>query len=260
MLRSSLALFLGLTTLFSVSVAFATPDAASVPDEVGIIQKLNQQIDGKIEFRSDDGSLLNLGSLFQGDIPLILTPVYYRCPQLCSTTLNSLATTLKELKLEFGKDYRVISYSINPAEGPDLAAEKKKSYLESINQAYSLSGWLFLTGKQDAISELSEEIGFKYKPDEDEFAHSPAVIVLTPKGQISRYFLDLIFEPLELRRALVEASEGRIGNFVDQVFLYCFRYDHLKGKYSPAIMNLTRIVSMAVVVFLGLLIWRLRRN
>lgn len=253
-------LFAVLTALVVSKTAWATPDAGSVPDRVGVTQKLNTQIDGSTEFRSDDGSAIKLDTLFQGEIPIILTPVYYRCPQLCSATLNGLTTALKDLGLEIGRDYRVVSYSINPAEGPEVAAAKKASYLQELKRTDAGAGWLFLTGTQPAISKLSDEIGFRFEPDEDEFSHSPAVIILTPKGQVSRYFLNIIFEPLELRRALVEASAGKIGNLVDQVFLYCFRYDHLKGKYSPAIMNLTRAVSAAVVIGLGLMLWKLRRN
>jgi protein SCO1/2 len=245
--------------LFSAAHSSAETNPGSVPEKVGVTQKLNVQIDGETAFRSDDGTTIKLSSLFSGDIPLILTPVYYRCPQLCSTTLNSLSTTLKGLGLELGKDYRIVSYSINPAEGPELAVEKKKSYLASINRSDAGSGWLFLTGDQAAIAKLSDQVGFRFQPDEEEFSHSPAVIILTPKGQVSRYFLDIIFDPLEMRRALVEASSGKIGNIVDQVFLYCFRYDHLKGRYSPAIMNLTRVVSAAVVIGLGLMLWRTRR-
>jgi protein SCO1/2 len=152
-----------------------------------------------------------------------------------------------------GKQINVVTVSFDPGETPALAAEKKKSYLRQYGRAGAEAGWHFLTGDTTAIQQLTEAVGFRYKydPKTDQFAHASGIIVITPQGRIARYFYGIEYSARDLRLALVEASENKIGSPVDQVLLYCFHYDPLTGKYGVVIMNVLRLAGIATVVALG---------
>ena len=219
---------------------------------VGIEQHLNQQIPQDLTFRDESGKTVRLGDYF-GKRPMILNLVYYNCPMLCGEVLSGLTSTLRVLRFDLGREFEVITVSFDPRETPQIAAEKKKQYLERYGRKGAEQGWHFLTGQQDAIATLTKSAGFQYEYDAktDQFAHTTAIMVLTPKGKIAQYYYGVEYAPKDLRLGLIEASQNKIGNLVDQVLLYCYHYDPATGKYGAVIMRVVRLAGLATILSLG---------
>ena len=242
--------------LYSISLAPAQILDSNVPPpmlrEVGIDQKLGAPLPLDLAFRDENGETVRLQHYF-GERPVILAFVYYECPMLCTQVLNGLLENLKTLSFDVGKQFEVVTVSFDPGETPTLAAEKKAGYLKQYARAGAEQGWHFLTGDTAAIRQLTNAAGFRYKYDlaTDQFAHASGIMVITPQGKIARYFYGIEYPARDLRLALVEASENKIGSLVDQVLLYCFHYDPSVGKYGLVIMNVLRLAGIATVMALG---------
>jgi protein SCO1/2 len=219
---------------------------------VGIDQKLNEQVPLDLVFRDEFGNLVQLNEYF-GQKPVILSLVYYECPMLCTLVLNGLVKTLRTLSFDAGDQFNIITVSFDPEETPALAAGKKRIYLKQYGRAGAEQGWHFLTGDTASIRQLTQAVGFRYHYDaeKDQFAHASGIMVITPQGKLARYFYGIEYSARDLRLALVEAAEGKIGSPVDQVLLYCFHYDPLTGKYGVVIMNVLRLAGIATVAILG---------
>jgi len=228
---------------------------------VGFDQRLNAQVPADLTFRDETGQTVWLRDYF-GDRPVILVLAYYRCPMLCTQVLNGLARALLDVPLEPGTDFSIVTVSFDPRDTPELAAAKKKTYVERYGRPGAEAAWHFLTGEQEAITRLTEAVGFRYRYDatNDQFAHASGIMVLTPGGKIARYFYDISYSPRDLRLGLVEASEGRVGSPTDQVLLFCFHYDPNEGKYGAAVMNLVRLGGVLTVLAIGGLVLVLRRQ
>jgi len=229
---------------------------------VGIQQNLNQQIPPDLVFTDDLGRNVRLGDYF-GKKPLILNFVYYGCPMLCGEALSGLESTLRVLKFDLGKEFEVITISFDPKDTPEMAAKKKDQFLRRYNRPGAERGWHFLVGQPAAIEAVTKAAGFQYQYDEKtgQFAHSTAILVLTPQGKIAQYYYGIEYPPKDLRLALVEASENRIGNVMDELLLYCYHYDPEKGKYSATVMRVLRLMGVATMLCLGALVFVLiRRN
>ena len=227
---------------------------------VGLNQKLNEQVPLDLRFHDEAGRELPLSSYF-GRKPVILALVYYQCPMLCTQILNGLVISLRGMSLESGRDFEVVSVSIDPSETPELAARKKAEYVRRYSK--SPLGWHFLTGAEPQIKELAAAVGFRYAydPKSKQFAHASAIMVLTPAGRLSRYFYGIEYPPRDLRLGLVEASENKIGTPVDQLLLYCYHYDPGTGKYSAIVMNIVRLAgALTLVIFVPILVWLWRRD
>jgi protein SCO1/2 len=229
---------------------------------VGIQQKLNQQIPSDLAFTDDLGRKVRLGDYF-GQKPLILNFVYFNCPMLCSEALSGLESTLHVLKFDVGKEFEVITISFDPKDTPEAAAKKKEEFLRRYHRPGADRGWHFLVGQPDAIAAATKAAGFQYEYDRQtgQFAHSTAIMVLTPQGKIAQYYYGIEYPPKDLRLALVEASQNRIGNVVDELLLYCYHYDPEQGKYSATIMRVLRLMGVATMLCLGTLLFAMiRRN
>jgi protein SCO1/2 len=228
---------------------------------VGIQQNLNQQIPPDLVFTDDLGRNVRLGDYF-GKKPLILNFVYYGCPMLCGEALSGLESTLRVLKFDLGKEFEVITISFDPKDTPEMAAKKKDQFLRRYNRPGAERGWHFLVGQPAAIDAVTKAAGFQYQYDEKtgQFAHSTAILVLTPKGKIAQYYYGIEYPPKDLRLALVEASENRIGNVMDELLLYCYHYDPEKGKYSATVMRVLRLMGVATMLCLGALLFVLIRR
>jgi protein SCO1/2 len=235
--------------------------------DIGIDQRLNQQIPLNLEFKDETGKTVKLGDYFQSGRPVILNLVYYTCPMLCGEELAGEASALSMLKFTPGKDYEIVSVSFNPDETPKDAAEKKKVYLDRINEHLDTksdgSGWHFLTGQEPQIKQLADAVGFHYHrdPRTKQYIHATGLTILTPAGKIAQYYYGVEFAPKDIRLGLIEASREKIGNVVDQVLLYCYHYDPRSGRYSAVIANVIRVAGAATMLILGgLLIVMFRRD
>ena len=226
--------------------------ADDVGAEIGIDQRLNEQLPLGLTFANSNGETVELGDYF-GDKPVILSLVYYECPMLCTQVLNGLLRGLKVLSFKVGEEFDVVTVSIDPGETPALAAAKKKEYVGRYRRESAQNGWHFLTGSQDQIDQLAEAVGFRYQydPETDLYVHASGIMVATAEGLLSRYFYGVEFAPKDLRLGLIDASQNRIGNPVDQLLLLCYQYDPATGKYGLAIINSLRVAGAATVIALG---------
>jgi protein SCO1/2 len=230
-------------------------------ENVGIEQHLDAQIPPDLSFRDEAGRSVKLGEYF-GRRPLILNLVYYNCTMLCGEALAGLASAMKLVKFDLGNEFDVITVSFDPRETPEMAAAKKIEYLKRYGRPNSADGWHFLTGQPDSINALTKAVGFDYQYDarSNQYAHATAILLLTPQGRISRYFYGVDFPPKDLRMGLVEASQGKIGNAVDAVLLFCYHYDPETGKYGAMVGNILRLGAAVTILLLGgllFILWRL---
>ena len=224
----------------------------SLLKEVGIDQKLNQSVPLDLAFRDEHGKAVQLGEYF-GKKPVILSLVYYNCPMLCTQVLNGLESSLKLIPTDIGKQFDVVTVSIDPTERPVLAEAKQALYTGLYGRPGAAAGWHFLTGDEQQISQLANAVGFRYAydPDSKQYAHASVIMLLTPEGKISRYFYGIQFPSRDLRLGLVEASAGKIGSPVDQVLLFCYHYDPSTGKYGLLISRLIQAAAGATVLTIG---------
>jgi protein SCO1/2 len=236
-----------------------------VREKVDIKQKLNTKIPLELEFRDEQGKTVRLGDYF-GKRPVILTLNYYECPMLCTVMLNELTRALNAVKYRIGKEFEVVTVSISPTETPELAARKKANYVKAYRYSGADKGWHFLTGQETNIRRLADAVGFEYTydPRTKQYAHPPVVMVLTPDGRLSRYLMGINYSARDFQFAIMEASEGKIGNPVARLVLYCYQYDPSTGKYGLVIIRLVQVGGVLTVVGLGLLIggflWWERRH
>jgi protein SCO1/2 len=232
--------------------AQAQDTPGSTVNRVGFDQKLGARLPLDRRFRDDSGREIAFGELF-GRRPVILAPVYYRCPLLCNQVLNALTRSLKPLSLDAGKDFDVIAVSIDPEERPELASKKKAAYLDRYDRPGTESGWHFLTGESSSIAALTESIGFRftYNPQTRLFAHAAGIVVVTPDGRLSRYYFGIDYPAKDLQAELQQARGGRIGSPIGNLLLLCYDYDAATGKYTLSILRLTRVLGAATVLALG---------
>jgi len=225
-------------------------------DGVGITEKLNGPVPLGLAFVDEDGRGVRLQDFFRPGRPVVLTLNYFRCPMLCTLELNGLVNALKELPLFPGRDFEVVTVSIDPRETTQLAREKKQHYLDSLGKPGAGEGWRFLTGGKEAIEALAGAVGFGYRfvEEDNQFAHPAAIFVITPEGRISRVLTGVEFDPKTVRLALVEASRGGIGTPLDQFVLFCFHYDASTGRYAPAAMRLMQVGGAATVLLLAVVL------
>ncbi|MDR3773468.1 MAG: SCO family protein [Terracidiphilus sp.] len=223
---------------------------------VGIAQNLNAQLPLSLTFTDDQGQQVQLGNYF-GKRPAILALVYYQCPMLCSEELNGLTGALQMVNFVPGKDFDVIVVSIDPSEGTDLAAAKKRSYLKRYGHPNTAGGWHFMTGTQANIDALTKAVGFGYVkiPGPDgkltQFAHASSIQIVTPEGKLAQYYMGVEYSPKDLRLGLVEASANRIGSPVDNILTYCYHYDPKTNKHSLIVARVVQLGGLVTVFSLG---------
>ena len=219
---------------------------------VGIEQRLDQQIPPDLVFRDETGKAVHLSDYF-GKRPLILNLVYYRCPMLCSEVLVGLTGAMRTLKFDAGKEFDVLTVSFDPKDTPEIATAKKADTLNRYKRAGAAEGWHFLTGPQESITALTKAVGFEYHYDAKtgQFSHSTAIMLLTPEGKISQYYYGVEFPPKDLRLGLIQASQNKIGTLADQVLLYCYHYDPATGKYGAMISRLIQLAAGLTILSIG---------
>ena len=221
---------------------------------VGIDQKLDQQVPLNLLFKDEFGNQVPLSTYFKSGKPVVLALVYYRCPMLCTQILNGVASSLKAVSLDPGKDFEVVAISFDPKDTPETAASKKQLYMRRYGRPGTANGWHLLTGDAANIKALTDAVGYHYKYDTatDQFAHASGIMIATPEGRLSRYFYGVEYAPRDVRLGLVEASQNKIGNPVDQILLFCYHYDAATGKYGAVVMNMVRFAGAAFALIGGI--------
>jgi protein SCO1 len=230
-------------------------------DHVGIEQHLNTQLPLNLTFTDDAGKQVALGSYFGSnpkvDRPAILALVYYQCPMLCSEELNGLVSALEMVRFIPGRDFNVVVVSIDPSEGTDLAAAKKRTYVKRYGRPETADGWHFLTGTQANIDALTKAVGFEYvripAPDGKltQFAHASAIQIVTPQGRLAQYYMGVEYSPKDLLLGLNEASSERIGSPVENIITYCYHYDPKTNTHDLVISRVMQLGGVLTILCLG---------
>ncbi|HJT81726.1 MAG TPA: SCO family protein [Chthoniobacterales bacterium] len=234
-----------------------------IAERAGLEQKLNAQLPLQALFRDEHGKTVTLRSFFHDGKPVILALAYYECPNLCTLVLNGVLQTAQELRFDAGTDYEIVVVSFDARELPALAAAKKQIYTQRYDRPGTENGWHFLTGDKENIAQVADAVGyhFSYDAATRQFAHPSAIMVLTPRGKVARYFPGIEYPPRDVRLALIEASHNQIGSLADRVFLLCFHYNPATGKYGLLIARVMQFAGIGTALALGLyILFNLRRE
>lgn len=265
-LPSAMVLAAAAVALLAAGAAAQQPPDEDLPAplrDVGFEQRIGEPVPLDAVFRDETGRQVTLGEYFHPDKPVLLALVYYECPMICNMVLNGLSSSLGVLSFDPGTDFELVVVSFDPGETPQLAAAKRENYLRHFARPETGAGWHFLTGEEDQISRLTEAVGFRYAydPETDEYAHATGITVVTPSGLISRYLFGIEYAPKDLRLALVESAENQLGSVVDQLLLYCYRYDPATGRYGAAVMAILRLAGiLTVAAIVGFIVIMRRRE
>lgn len=233
--------------------------------QIDVIENLGKYVPLDAEFIDEDGKVVKLASFFESEIPTVLTLNYFECPMLCTLVLNGLAESLKNLTLNAGEDFQVITIDINPNEKTLFANQKKKNYVNGFGLQNIKDDWHFLTGDQVNIKKVADSIGYIYYYDNqrDEYMHPAAITLLSPEGKISRYLYGIEYPTKDLKLGLLEASEGKIGSTLDKIILYCYHYDPYKNTYTIFATNVMRLGGIFTIIFLCIMLasyWKKDKN
>jgi protein SCO1/2 len=238
--------------------------ASNVPPQfkdVTFAQRLNTRLPLETQFKDETGKTVALGDYF-GRKPVALAFVYYQCPMLCSQTMNGVSMALKVIPHTPGEDFEVVFISFDPRDTPEAANAKKRAHLSHWETQSTADGWHFLTGDEAAIRQVTSAAGFTYQWDEKtgQFAHVSGLLTATPDGRLSRYFYGVEYSPKDLRLALVESADGKIGSPIEELLLYCYQYDPTTGQYGLVVMNLVRLGGLVTVAALAGFVFLMRRR
>jgi protein SCO1 len=222
------------------------------PKNVGFDQNIGKTVPLEAAFKDETGKSVKLGDYF-GNKPVLLSFAYFTCPMLCGLSMQGVSSSLKGMNLDAGRDFNVLTVSFDPRETPEMARAKKETAIARYGRPGAAEGWHFLTGDQSAIESLAGAAGFRYEWDAEakEYAHATGVVVITPQGQIARYLFGIEYAPRDLRFALVEASQHKLGSVVDQLLLLCYHYDPKTGRYGAIAIDSMRAAGALTIVALG---------
>jgi protein SCO1 len=243
-------------------IVAADPNMPPQLEGVGVQERLGELAPLDVELTDSYGRPVRLKDALPRTRPALVTLVYYNCPMLCNLVINEQVRSMREVGLELGKDYEAVVVSIDPKDTPMQSLERKRRHLAALGKPES-APWHFLTGSEENIRKLAEGLGFKYRYDEEtkQFVHPAVVHVLSPEGGISRYLYGTSFPAKDMRLALLEAADGRVGTSLDRVILSCFKYDPASRKYGVYIFGFIRLGALSVFFGLaGVLIHYWRRE
>jgi protein SCO1 len=252
-------------TLLCAAGVFAHAEQGLPPmlEGVGVDEKIGRNIDLNLTFVDETGYAVPLSKFFNQGRPVILNLVYYKCPMLCNLVLNGQVASLRDIPWTPGQEFDIVTISIDPTEGFDLAREKKAYYLSSYDRP--APGWHFLADHENNAKKLAESIGFHYRYDTkiEQYAHASAIMLLTPDGRMSRYLYGIRYKARDVRLALTEASEGKGKFTIEKLLLFCYHYDPTSGSYTLFARNFMRAGGFLTVLALGLMLaafWRRERR
>jgi protein SCO1/2 len=264
------ALTLGLTTLGAADVRAENEGGeggemltAPAATEIDVDELLGAELDLDLRFTNEQGESVRLGDYFDGERPVLITLNYYRCKTLCNLQLNSLTDTLSTFEWAPGDHYRIVTVSIDPRETAELARDKRAAHLEALGRGDV--DWNFLVGDALQVRMLAAQlgVGYAYDAEQDQYAHPAVLMFVSPEGKLARYLYGLTYTPGDIKFALMEAAEGRVGSTMDKLILSCFHYDATIGKYGPFAMGFMRLGGALMVVIVGIPLafaWRRERH
>jgi len=247
----------------------AFPQIAGLnPEElksIDVIEHSGDKIPFDLHFINDKGDSVMIGDYFNQGKPVVLILAYYECPMLCTLVLNGMSEGVRKLGWTPGDKFQLVTVSIDPRETWELAAGKKKTYLADLNMPAAADGWAFLAGAESQSKALAEALGFKYYYDEknNQYAHPAVAFILTSDGRISRYLYGIEFKPRDLKLALLEASEGKVGSTLDRIILYCYHYDPKSGGYVAFASNIMKLgggFTLTLLILFFFIMWRFEKH
>ena len=261
---------IAIRTLFLISIAvnwgawslpaWGTPADEAIANSAGVDEHLGSQVNLAAKVRDHFGDQISFGKYFMDGKPAVFTLNYYSCASLCSVQLNAVLNGLKDMDWVPSDQFNMLTLSIDPDETSSLAAQKRGTYLEKLGKEGA--SWEFMVAEQQVITSIADQVGYRYTYDEQskQFAHPAVIMILAPDGTISRYLYGVSYSARDLRFALIEASEGKVGTTVDKVILSCFAYDNSTGRYTASAFGLMRLAGVITMFFLGAMITALWRR
>ncbi|MGD8414117.1 MAG: SCO family protein [Candidatus Latescibacterota bacterium] len=246
-MRTKITLSIVVAALSLLGTAVVT-NAEAPSDRAGIDEKLGEYIPKDLVMVNERGDSVQLGSLI--DRPTVVTLVYYTCPSICRPLLNEVSGVLGkllELNMKPGEDYQVVTISFDAHDGPEGSARLKKEYMSQLPDGFPGEAWTFLTADSETIHRFTQSVGFEFKSVGEEFVHPATLVILAPDGKITRYLYGAEYLPLDLKMAIYEASEGRVGPTIARMLQFCFSYDPKGRKY---VLNITRVVGTGMILSL----------
>ncbi|MEO7454330.1 MAG: SCO family protein [Fimbriimonadales bacterium] len=261
-LLTAATLILAASLCWAQKIGTGNVDPEIVPSrDLKFEQRLDSQIPLDAEFVDQKGNDVRLGDLV-GDKPVVMGLIYYKCPSLCNQVLNGLFACLRVLNFTVGKEFDVVMVGIDEREKPITADAKLTSYLSEYDREGTEGGWHFLTGEKQEVQRVAKSVGYSYKFDikRDQYAHPAGIVVITPEGKVSKYFLGVDYSPRDLKLAVMDASDERIGSVVEQAVAYCFLWDPSSGKYSLAIFRVLQVGGILTVIGIVSLLVYLHRH
>ena len=224
---------------------------ADLADKVGIDQNLDAKVPLDLNFKDENGKTVKLGDYF-GKKPVLITMLQLTCDQVCSAQFGAMNTAFKDAKFGFtpGKEFEILTVSIDPKESPLIAKDVQDERIKELGKPEARDGWHFLTGDKQNTKALAKALGIKYIWEEGskQYIHPDGIVMATPDGHVSRYFMRLDYNPRDLRYSIIEASKDRVGTIIDQIALSCFHYNPSTGKYTLQIYLFLRLVGGAFVL------------
>jgi protein SCO1/2 len=258
--RPALSLIAGVLAVLLIGPGLVDKGLAQLNDDkpkavkgIGIEEKLGDQIPSDIQLIDSKGDTLQMAELFSQDKPILFNPGYYECPQLCSLIRTGVFKAVDNLNWTPGTDYNIVSFSFDSSETHHLADSVKKHYISRFEREGAEDGWYFLTGSQKQVRRLTEAVGFgfKYDASKDQYAHRSAIIFSSPEGKITRYLYGIQFKSQNVKNALYEAADGKIGNTVERIVLSCYQYSPQEDSYVPVAFRIMKLGGIATAVILG---------
>jgi len=228
--------------LLSLTFSGWCEDIPKAP-ELGIVEMLDDTIPADLVFTNEMGEQVKLLEII--DKPTIISLVYFNCPGICSPLLDGVAEVISKSDLVIGKDYQVLTVSFNPSDNYELAVKKKNNYVHQINREIDETGWKWFAGDSINIERLTKTLGFKYIKQGNDYIHAAGIMVVSPKGKITRYLYGTYFLPFDLKMAIAEASRGQSGPSINKILNFCFSYDPDGRKY---VFNITRIAASVIML------------
>lgn len=246
--------------LFSF-ISFAAPKESGIPateqprelKDVGITEQLGQSLDLSLLVKNEKGETVPLATFFDGKKPVLFSLIYFNCPGLCNFHLNGVTDALKKLEWNAGENFDVVALSFDSKETAEVALKKKENYLKVYSRIGTENGWHFLTADAETVKKITEKVGFQYKWDEQakEWAHASAAIVMTPNGKITRYLHGILFEPRDLKLAMIDAVDGKVATIKEKLVWYCYKYDPHTSKYALAATQVMKLGGGAFVLLMA---------